>query len=100
MPGETGGKKGTPRVREAAAAYGPAEEEWVSAGEFKTHCLRLIERVERERGEVVVTRYGRPVARLVPFDAAPAPILGHAAGLVTHWGDLLSPAGEAWDADA
>lgn len=87
-------------VREAVAPYLPADEEWVSAGEFKTHCLRLIERVERERGEVVVTRYGRPVARLVPYEAAPAPLLGHLAGAVTRYDDIVSPVDEAWEADA
>jgi prevent-host-death family protein len=88
------------KVREAVMPYLPADEEWVSAGEFKTHCLRLIEQVERERGEVVVTRYGRPVARLVPYEAAPAPLLGHMAGSVSRYGDIVSPVDEAWEADA
>lgn len=99
-------KKRTMKVREAALRYlAPAqpakkEEEWVSAADFKTHCLRLIERVERERGEVVVTRYGKPVARLVPYGEEPASLLGHVAGAVSFHGDLVSPVDEAWDADA
>jgi prevent-host-death family protein len=90
------------QVREAAASYLPREPqgEWISAGEFKTHCLRLIERVRQERAEVVVTRYGKPVARLVPYDAQPAAVLGWLAGAVTSCGDLVSPVDEAWDADA
>lgn len=108
--GKRGRKNRPPRmVREAAAAYLPGAaggdgggggEERVSAAEFKTHCLRLIERVQRERGTVVVTRYGRPVARLVPYDEAPGSLLGHVAGAVSHYGDLVSPVGEAWEADA
>lgn len=100
-------KKRTMKVREAALRYLPSaeaakqkEEEWVSAADFKTHCLRLIERVERERGEVVVTRYGKPVARLVPYGEEPPSLRGHVAGAVSFYGDLVSPVDEAWDADA
>ena len=88
-------------AREAAFAYGGERTaEWVSAADFKAQCLRLVERVEQGRGEVVVTRYGRPVARLVPFDAAPASLFGYLAGSVVSYGDLVSPVGEPWDADA
>lgn len=88
--------------REAAVAYGaPVPEGWVSAAEFKANCLNLIEQVRQGRGEVVVTRYGRPVARLVPFEAdAIPPILGHLAGGLLSYGDLVSPVDEAWEADA
>jgi prevent-host-death family protein len=92
---------GTRKVAEAAAAYLPdAGAEWVSAATFKAECLRLIERVRQERTEVVVTRYGKPVARLVPYAEAPLSIFGHVAGAVVSHGDLVSPTGEDWDADA
>lgn len=88
-----------PQVEEAAPVYGAAER-WVPAAEFKTHCLRLLDDVAERRGEVVVTRHGKPVARLVAYDAeAPSP-LGWMAGTVLHAGDLLSPLDEPWDADA
>lgn len=92
-------KKG-PRqtVREIAPPYGEAG--WVAAGDFKTHCLQLIERVRQERGEVVITRYGRPVAKLVPFEESPLSMVGYLAGSVTAYGDLISPINEEWDADA
>ncbi|HET6228462.1 MAG TPA: type II toxin-antitoxin system Phd/YefM family antitoxin [Longimicrobiaceae bacterium] len=87
-------------VREAAVRYEATPPEWISAAEFKTHCLRLIEQVRQDRKQVVVTRYGQPVARLVPYDLEPAPVLGHLAGSVTFYGDLVSPIGEEWDAGA
>jgi prevent-host-death family protein len=91
------------RAREAAlvpyGAAGPAQQ-WVTAAEFKTHCLRLIDEVLQSRGEVVVTRYGKPVARLVPFDEAPVSLFGHLRGAVASYGDLVAPTGESWDADA
>lgn len=87
------------QVREAAPAYGAAEH-WVPAAEFKTHCLRLLDDVAERRGEVVVTRHGKPVARLVAYDAAPPSLLGWMAGTVAHAGDLVSPLDEPWEADA
>ena len=45
----------------------------VSVSEFKTHCLRIVEEVAKGRREVVITRRGKRVARLVPVeDEAPA----------------------------
>lgn len=91
-------------VREAARKYGeppPASDEWVTAADFKANCLRLIEEVRQGRGEVVVTRYGKPVARLVPYTEAPAmSLFGHLSGSVVSHGDLIAPIDEPWDADA
>jgi prevent-host-death family protein len=92
-------------AREAAARWGrlppeDAEAEWVTAAEFKTHCLRLIEEVRQGRGNVVITRYGTPVARLVPYDESIMSLFGHLSGTVVSHGDLISPVDEAWEADA
>jgi prevent-host-death family protein len=96
-------KSGEPLIaREAAAKYVPGAptEEWITAAEFKTHCLRLIEQVRQGHGDVVVTRYGKPVARLVPFTEPPMSLFGHLAGSITWHGDLIAPIDEEWDADA
>jgi antitoxin (DNA-binding transcriptional repressor) of toxin-antitoxin stability system len=88
-------------VREAAVQWGTRpQENRIGAGEFKIQCLRLIDRVAGEGTEFVVTRYGRPVAKLVPYDAEPSSVFGHVAGSVLRYGDLISPVGDAWDADA
>lgn len=91
-------KRARPSVREIAPVYGEAPPGWIPAGDFKTHCLQLIEQVRQERGEVVITRYGRPVAKLVPFEEAPVSIVGYLAGSVMECGDLISPIDEPWDA--
>jgi prevent-host-death family protein len=88
-------------AREAAARYVPGPPvEWVSAAEFKTHCLRLIDEMLQGRGEVVVTRYGKPVARLIPYEEENVSIFGHLAGSVLSYDDLVSPIDEEWEADA
>ena len=40
----------------------------VSVSELKTHCLRIVEEVARGRREVVITKRGKRIARLVPVD--------------------------------
>jgi prevent-host-death family protein len=71
----------------------------VPATEFKNTCLELIERVQQTREEIVVTKYGRPVAKLVAFEQGKAPLFGHLAGSVTIHGDIVAPLGETWDAE-
>jgi prevent-host-death family protein len=56
--GRRGRKPRTPRVREA----GPS----LAAAEFKARCLELMDRVRETGAEYVITKHGRPVARLVP----------------------------------
>jgi len=41
--------------------------DWVAAADFKATCLELMDRVCETRSEYVVTKHGRPVAKLVPY---------------------------------
>jgi prevent-host-death family protein len=38
----------------------------IAVSQLKTHCLRLVEEVAQHRREFVVTKRGKPMARLVP----------------------------------
>ena len=49
-----------------------AEERSVMASTFKAQCLALIDRVAIDRVPVVITKRGRPVARLVAIEDEPA----------------------------
>lgn len=70
----------------------------VPAAEFKARCLELVGQV-RERGvEYVVTRHGRPVAKLVPAHDAPMSAFGFLRGTVVDATDIVSPDPGAWDA--
>ena len=40
----------------------------VSVSELKTHCLRIVQEVATQRREVVITKRGKRIARLVPLD--------------------------------
>ncbi len=41
----------------------------IAVSELKTHCLRLVDQVARERRELIVTKRGKPIARIVPLGA-------------------------------
>lgn len=74
----------------------------VSASDLKNSWHEFLERVYQARQEVVVTRYGHPIAKLSPYDGEGGDegIFGSLAGSVTVHGDITAPLGEDWDADA
>jgi prevent-host-death family protein len=70
------------------------------AGEFKARCLRVMEEVKKYRTPVVITKKGRPVAKLVPPDAPAADVFGCMAGTARIVGDIEAPVltAETWKA--
>jgi prevent-host-death family protein len=72
----------------------------ISAGQFKAQCLKLMDEVKTRHEEVVITKRGKPVARLVPYDDAPVPIHGFMKNTVIIIGDVVSPTGEKWDVES
>lgn len=72
----------------------------ISAAQFKAQCLRLMDQVEAQRGEVVITKRGKPVAKLVPIEEAPRSVFGCMAGTVEILGDLIEPTTDPNDWEA
>jgi antitoxin (DNA-binding transcriptional repressor) of toxin-antitoxin stability system len=70
----------------------------MAAGKFKDVCLKALDEVARTKTAIVITKRGRPVARLVPCGPAPA-ARGLAGSVLREVGDPFRT-GEAWDADA
>ena len=71
----------------------------IAAGEFKAKCLHLLDEVQRTRKEIVVTKRGRPVARVLPAEQQPPAIFGRMKGTIEIVGDVVAPTGERWQAD-
>ena len=69
----------------------------VAAGEFKAKCLALLDEVALTGQDIVVTKRGKPVAKIVPLDEKEIPSL---SGSVLWEKDIVSPVGDAWDADS
>ena len=61
------------------------------AGQFKAHCLRVMDEVRIRRQSVVITKKGVPVAKLVPTDVPSPDIFGCMAGTAEILGDIEAP---------
>ena len=68
----------------------------VTATQFKARCLALLDEVAAGGGEIVVTKRGKAVARVVPAEAT-ASLRGTVTYLVDD-DDLIAPIGDEWDA--
>jgi prevent-host-death family protein len=62
------------------------------AGQFKARCLQVMDDVHSTRESVVITKRGRPVAKLVPADGQPDDVFDCMRGEVEIVGDIVSPA--------
>jgi prevent-host-death family protein len=69
----------------------------VPAGEFKARCLQLMEQVRTTRQPIVITKRGKPVAKLVPLEEDVPTLFGRLKGHSTARDDLIEPTGEVWD---
>jgi len=63
----------------------------IPAGAFKTKCLAIMDEVQAKRETVIVTKHGKPVAKLVPVNAETDEIFGFFRGRGSLTGDLVSP---------
>ena len=64
----------------------------MAAGAFKAHCLAVMDEVQAKRETVVITKHGKPVAKLVPMESKSDDIFGFLRGKITITGDIVSPA--------
>ena len=64
----------------------------IGAGAFKANCLAIMDEVQAKKEAVVITKRGKPVAKLVPISNEKDDIFGFLKGKVTIVGDVVSPA--------
>ena len=64
----------------------------IPAGAFKTNCLAIMDEVKAKRETVVITKRGKPVAKLVPVNTDTDEIFGFFRGRGSVTGDVVSPA--------
>jgi prevent-host-death family protein len=69
----------------------------ISAAEFKAQCLSLMEDVRSTKRPLVITKRGKPVAKLVPMDEPKDDFIGRLKGVFEVVGDLDSDSPEAWE---
>lgn len=64
----------------------------MAAGTFKTNCLAVMDEVRDKHETVVITKHGKPVAKLVPVNTETDEIFNFLAGKGAIKGDVVSPA--------
>ena len=69
----------------------------ISASKFKEQCLSLLDNIAPEG--ILVTKHGKPVARLLPIDSGCASLIGSMKGKVKVSGDVFST-GVPWNAES
>lgn len=69
----------------------------IGAAKFKEQCLGLLDRLDPDG--LVVTKHGKPVARVLPYERRFAPLIGSLRDKVRIRGDLQTT-GIRWNADA
>ena len=83
----------------SSAARQPGLSRAVPAATFKATCLELMDRVRETRVEYVVTKHGKPVAKLVPYEQEETrrPFFGSMKGTVLYYDRPTDPLDEDWD---
>lgn len=72
----------------------------IGAGQFKAQCLQLMDQVQQSRKEIVITKHGKPVAKLVPVEeSATQSVFGYLQGTVEIVGDIVSSLEEDWEVE-
>jgi len=69
----------------------------IGAAKFKQQCLAILDHLGNEG--IVITKHGRPVAKVIPIGADSASLIGSLKGKLKIKGDILST-GEKWDAES
>lgn len=69
----------------------------IGAAKFKEHCLAILDEVDEDG--IVITKRGKPVAKLIPIRAESGALIGSLKGKIAIKGDVLST-GAAWDAQS
>ena len=69
----------------------------IGAAKFKEQCLALLDQLDADG--LVVTKHGKPVARVIPFDTQGADLIGSLRHKIKINGDVFST-GLDWDASA
>ena len=63
----------------------------ISAAEFKAKCLSLMDEVQQTGKELIITKRGKPVAKLVAIRVQRPSLIGSMKGTVEILGDIIEP---------
>lgn len=61
----------------------------ISVSEFKKHCLQLFEKIQHKGDEIVVTKHGEPIAKIIPLRKDLQSLRGSMKGQLSIKGDIV-----------
>ena len=70
----------------------------IKASEFKAKCLKLMDEVAETGEEIIITKNGKPVAKLSAHREKPKTLYGMDKGRIKIIGDIVSPIDVEWGA--
>ena len=82
----------------ATGAGKPRGTRTIKASEFKAKCLKLMDEVAETGEEIIITKNGKPVAKLSAHREKPKTLFGMDKGRMKIIGDIISPIDVEWDA--
>ena len=71
----------------------------LKASEFKARCLKLMDEVQKTGDEIVITKNGTPVSKLVPYRVQPSTLFGLHKGKIQSLDEDIFSTGEDWEVD-
>jgi prevent-host-death family protein len=69
----------------------------INASKFKEQCLSLLDNLDGEG--ILITKHGKPVAKLIPANSSCASLIGSIKGKIKIRGNILST-GVNWNAES
>jgi prevent-host-death family protein len=81
-------------------ASGAADTDVLAVSEFKARCLEILEGMRDSGHELVLTKHGVPIARVVPVTSQPRPLRGLLKGELEILGDIVhTDLPDEWEAN-
>lgn len=69
----------------------------IGAGDFKAHCLKLIDQTRQTGETIIITKRGKPIVKIIPYDDEPFSLDGFMKGTVTITGNIIEPLDVEWN---
>ena len=70
----------------------------LKASEFKARCLKLMDEVQKTGEEIVITKNGKPISKLVPYRVKVPTLLGLHKDKISSLDNDIFSTGETWEA--
>ena len=71
----------------------------IQAGNFKAKCFQIMDEVKEKHITIIITKHGKPVAKISPVDNTPIDFFGCMKDTVTIKKDIISPIDVKWGAN-